>query len=148
MPDLSLQRLSTSKGFSTSETVEALNTQKVCTVMQMPEARSSEVNLSHPNQKDTWRQISHFRDLALRKVCDVVHLENARSRKFRSKSQPSKSKGHVAPDLSLQKDLYTSWGFVSVLTFFLFPFLSIYPFPAIFGPFLSLSGFQTGLAFC
>jgi hypothetical protein len=107
VPDLSLQGLSTlgfvllciserpklgvrsksqsskSKGHVAPDlSLRDLALQKVCDVVHlgMPEAQSSEVNLSRPNQKDTWRQISHFGDLALWKVCDVMHLGTPEAR--------------------------------------------------------------------
>jgi hypothetical protein len=42
--------------------------------LRTPKAQSPELNLIRLNQKDTRCHISHFRDLALRKVCVVVHL--------------------------------------------------------------------------
>jgi hypothetical protein len=51
-----------------------------CCASQNARSPESKVNLSRPNQKDMRCQISHFRDLALQKVCVVVHLRMPEAR--------------------------------------------------------------------
>jgi hypothetical protein len=60
-----------------------VNTLEVCGVVHLgtPEARNSEVNLDHPNQQATWRQISHFGDSTLWRIA-VLANKNSRMPEF------------------------------------------------------------------
>jgi hypothetical protein len=65
--DLSLQKYDTLEDCASKQT-------------KTPEARTPEVNLGHPNQEDTWRQISHFGDTTLLEDCKNYALKRPEAR--------------------------------------------------------------------